>query len=153
MERNTGLSAELAAVSASRQKLAERIHTPWWYHPALGTLAGLLVLVIGGSIGYGLVVMPLILLGTFGLGFLYRHLSGVDLRGPNAPDGGKRGRVILTIFVTSLVVCSAVAYLLGQEFGLGWAPWVLAAVALTTSIMAGRAYDGSLRTQLRGPNL
>ena len=109
-------------------------------------------MVIGGSIGYGLIVMPLILLGTFGLGFLYRHLAGVDLRGPNAPDGGKRGRVILTIFVTNLAVCGAFAYLLGREFGLGWAPWVLAAVALTTTITAGRAYDCSLRTQLRGPN-
>ena len=152
MERNKSSSTELAAVSASRRKLAERIHTPWWYHPALGVLAGLLVLVIGGSIGYGLIVMPLILLGTFGLGFLYRHLAGVDLRGPKAPDGGKRGRVILTIFVTSLAVCGAFAYLLGHEFELGWAPWVLAAVALTTTITAGRAYDGSLRTQLRGPN-
>ena len=152
MERNESSSTELAAVSASRRKLAERIYTPWWYHPALGALAGLLVLASGGSIGYGLVVMPLILLGAFGLSLLHRHLSGVELRGPTAPDGGRRGRVVLTIFVISLVVCGAFAYLLARELGLSWAPWALAAVALTTTITAGRAYDGSIRAQLRGSN-
>ena len=152
MERNDGVSAALAAAADSRRKLAELIYTPWWYHPALGLLMGLLVLAIGGSIGNGLVVLPLVLVGTFGLGLLYRRLSGVDLRGPNAPDGGKRGRVMLMIVLSSLVASCALSYLLGHEFAIRPAPWILAAVALVVTVVAGRAYDNSLRAQLRDPN-
>lgn len=152
MERNDGASAGLAAAAEARQKLAERISTPWWYHPALGLLMGLLILAVGGSIGNGLVVLPLVLVGTFGLGLLYRNLSGVDLRRPNAPDGGKRGRAMLAIVLATLVTSCALSYLLGHEFDLQQAPWILAAVALVVIVVAGRAYDNSLRSQLREPN-
>ncbi|WP_166789944.1 MULTISPECIES: hypothetical protein [unclassified Cryobacterium] len=152
MERNNGVSAGLAAAAEARLKLAERISTPWWYHPALGLLMGLLVLAVGGSIGKGLVVLPLVLVGTLGLGLLYRNLSGVDLRGPHAPDGGKRGRALLAIVLATLIASCVLSYLFGHEFGIGQAPWILAAVALVVTVVAGRAYDNSLRAQLRDPN-
>ena len=36
-------AAALDLVAASRAALADRLVTPWWYHPALGVLVGGLV--------------------------------------------------------------------------------------------------------------
>lgn len=151
METNEGIGAELAAVAASRQKLADRLYTPWWYHPLLGGFVGLLLLAIGNSFGRDLLILPIAVFGIVGLGPLYRKISGIDLYGPHAPDGGPTGRAILAILLASFVVCAACSYLLGRELGWAWAPWTLAAVILVATTLAGRAYDERLRAQVRGP--
>lgn len=142
---------ELGAVADSRQQLADHIYTPWWYHPLLGALCGVVLLAIGDSFDRGMFVLPFAVLGIIGLGPLYRHLSGVDLSGVNAPTGGRRGRFNLAAVLVCFSVCFAASYFLGRELSWAWAPWVLAGAMVLTTTIAGRAYDGSIRAQVRGP--
>lgn len=146
---NLGAAAQLAAVSASRHKLAERLYTPWWYHPLLGSLFGSVLLVIGNVVGRGLFILPIAVLGIAGLGPLYRRMSGIDLYGPHAPDGGRAGRAILGALLAGLAVSGACSYALGRELGWGWAPWTLAGIVVVATTFAGRAYDEQLRAQVR----
>lgn len=151
MERNPDPSAALDAVSASRRSLAEQLYTPWWYHPALGTLVGLLQLQIGGALGTtGLYLTALPALGIVALALVYRRLSGIDLSGANAPDGGTRGRITTVLLMGGLLVCLALSFL-GGRLGWAWVPWALAGLVLVAVVVVGRAYDEMLRADLRTP--
>jgi len=149
METNEDFTAALAAVTASTQKLADRIYTPWWYHPALGGFIGLLLLATGDVFDRDFVILPIAAVGIISLGPLYRRISGINLYGPHAPDGGPTGRAILAILVAALTTSAACSYLLGRELGWTWAPWILAVVMPIGTTLAGRAYDEQLRAQVR----
>lgn len=141
----------LEAAAEARRRLAERLYTPWWYHPSLGLLLGVLVLELGGTFGRpGLYLMPVPALGILALGRIYRRLSGIDLYGSEAPDGGRRGRSLLAIYVSTLIVCFAATFTLGNQLGLGWAAWVVASLVVVGTVGVGRTYDRLLRAELEG---
>lgn len=150
MDKNSEAGDALREVAAARKRLADRIYTPWWYHPILGLLLGLLVVQVGGVLERpGIFLIPVPILGIIALGRIYRRLSGVDLYGSDSHDGGQRGRSLLAIYIYVLIVCFAAVYVLSNHFGFEWTAGVLAALVAVGTIVVGRAYDGRLRAQLR----
>lgn len=150
MNKNSDADNALSEAAAARKRLAERIYTPWWYHPILGLLLGALVVQAGGVLGRpGMFLIPVTILGIFALGRIYRRLSGVDLYGSGSPDGGRRGRLLLAIYVLVLTVGFANVVVLSHVLGLGWTVWLFAILVAVGTIVIGRTYDGYLRAQLR----
>ena len=150
MERNSSAGDALAEVARAHTRLADRLYTPWWYHPILGILLGALVLQIGGVFGRpGVFLMAAPVLGIIVLGRIYRHLSGIDLYGSGSPDGGRRGRSLLAVYICALIVCFAITFTLSAQLGLEWTAWVLTALVVAGTIAVGRTYDELLRDQLR----
>src|SRR5699024_1798354 len=81
MDKNSAEGGALDEVAAARRRLAERLYTPWWYHPVLGLLLGTLVLQVGGALGRpAMFLIPVPVLGIIVLGRIYRRLSGINLR-------------------------------------------------------------------------
>lgn len=150
MDKNLDARGPLAEVAAAGQRLADRLYTPWWYHPVLGLLLGVLVLQLVWVFSRpGVILMPVPVLGVIALGRIYRRLSGIDLYGTDAPDGGQRGRSLLAIYVCALIVCFAVAFLLSNQLGLRWTAWAFATLVAVGTVIVGRVYDGLLRAQFR----
>ena len=137
----------LDLVAASRAGLADRIVTPWWYHPALGLLVGGLVAVQAVP---SLLARNVFLVGyAVGLGLLvsaYRKQTGLWV---NALRSRSARRWVLAFVVAagSLIVGS-----LGLHAGLGWsaAPVLAGALMVPLTVVLGRRVDAALRAALRG---
>ena len=133
--------AALAAIAGQRHEAAERLVTPWWYHPTLGVLVGALV----ASQAAPTTVRIPVLVGFFvGLAVLvraYQRLPGLWVSGYRR---GPAGRVTVALVVANLAAV-LVAILLG-----GW--WAVAAgvAVVGATIVLGRAFDEALRAELRG---
>lgn len=150
MDKNPEEGDALDEVAAARRRLAERLYTPWWYHPALGLLLGLLVLQLSGVLGRpAMFLLPVPVLGIIVLGRIYRRLSGIDLYGDGAPDGGQRGRSLLAVYVCGLIICFAAGFVLGNRLGIAWTAWAIAALLVVATVVVGRRYDDLLRAQVR----
>lgn len=136
--------------AAARGRLADQVYTPWWYHPILGALLALLVVQVGGVFAHtGVLAMSVPIVGIIVLGGLYRRLTGVDLTGPHTPDGGRRGRLLLSTYLVALLPCLVSSFFLGEQMGRVWVAWLLAAIVFAATVVVGRVYDGLLRAQLR----
>lgn len=149
MDKNLEEEA-LREVAAARGRLADRLYTPRWYHPVLGLLLAALILQLGGVLGRpGLFLTPVPVVAMIALGLIYRRLSGIDLYGDSAPDGGQRGRALLAVFICVLIISFAASFVLSNRLGMEWTAWVVAAVVTLGTVAVGRIYDGLLRAQLR----
>lgn len=151
MESNQQARAALAAVTNARSALADRLVTPWWYHPVLGACVAVIVLLLGGvlgAVGTALLVFPIIGMGA--LASTYRRLTGVDLLG-NPVGHGSRTLGLLVVLVAGYVIAVAGSFILGRQQGISWIPWLLAGLALVCTVLVGRAYDTALRAELRSP--
>lgn len=120
-------AAALADVDAARRSVADRLITPWWYHPALGVILAAIMLVAALDL-HNLVRLPVALAGAVGIGLLigaYQRTTGlwVDLRnlGPTATDRALPA----------------------------WLAVLLAAVAVIATIVLGRRVDDAMRAEIR----
>lgn len=149
MENNPSVAESLAAVSSSRSEIADRLVTPWWYHPALGALLGVQALIVGASLGTaGLALMLFPILGMLGLATVYSHMTGIDLSSLGGRGRQARGlQWVLFGFGTAGLLVSVV---LGNFMAIGWVPWAVAGFELVMATVVGRAYDRALRAELRG---
>jgi hypothetical protein len=153
MESNSDVDAAfgpedaLAAVNAGRAALADRLVTPWWYHPILGLLFGgmvaasalpsawatALVWAVGGG---GVAVLA----GT------YRRMTGVGL------DSGRGLPPNPWYLATMAVFLGALALGLGlEDAGWSWGPLLAGALVVPAVVVLGRKGDVLLRDQLRTP--
>ena len=135
----------LAAIEKARWKAADRLVTPWWYHPVLGLLtsAYLVAIILGNQITR-FIALAIFLLGVAALVGAYRKLTGVWISGFSA---GKASQWAYSL-VGLLILCGVGAFLL-HDAGLDWPTWVAAALAFTGVIVLGRKFDVALRDQLR----
>ena len=139
--------AALAAVAEARRAAADRLVTPWWYHPVLGALfAGYAVAI---ALGNTWVLLGAIVVFFAGLALLvsaYRRKTGIWLSGFEA--GGATRWAYLMGVVGGL--CIAAAVLLSfTDVSDGWV-WAVAAVLGAAIVPIGRTYDRELRAELRG---
>ncbi len=140
--------AALDAVAESRSDIADRLCTPWWYHPILGVLCGGLIAVAGSG-----TPLPVLLgaIAVFGLGVLmlvtvYRRIAGVWVHDHAA--GPRARRSALAAAVVGIVIAAA-----GAAFGLGfdlwWPPIAAGALIAVLTVVWGRHFDTLLRAYLR----
>jgi hypothetical protein len=102
----TAAAAELAALRADRERLAERVVPPWWYDPALGVVLFVLLSALSlrdagwwyfAALGLGLV-------GLWVLVTTYRRITGVWVSGLRR---GRTSRVVTVWFAIYAVVLAA----------------------------------------------
>lgn len=136
----------LAAIEGARANAADRLVTPWWYHPILGLLAG--AFAVAYTIG-GIVVMIVAFLVFFvGIGILvgtYKKKTGMWINGLTA---GKASWWTLPLALI-MVAGMGGAYYLHAERGLDWPAWVVGVVVFVAVNIFGRRFDVALRSQLR----
>jgi len=133
-------SAALASIRAQRRRMADRLITPWWYHPVLGILLGGLVAAqASSSVVLRSFAAAAVAAGAIVLLIVYKRLTGVWVYGVR----GAAVRVTATLLVVVLAGY-AVALALG-----GTAALVAGAVVAAATLPLGRGVDAALRAELR----
>ncbi|MFB9164617.1 hypothetical protein [Arthrobacter psychrochitiniphilus] len=148
MENQSAREAQeaLTAIASARSNAAERLTTPWWYHPVLGLLAAMFVVTI--TIGGTVAIIAVTVVYFLGLGVLmgaYKKKTGMWINGLTA---GKASWWTLPLLVV-VVGGMAGAYYFHAEKGLDWPAWVAGIVVFVAVNVFGRGFDVALRKQLR----
>jgi predicted Na+-dependent transporter len=137
---------QLSIITEARAAVADRLITPWWYHPILGLLlAGYLV---GLSLGSNAVRVITAVLFAIGCGLLvraYRHLTGVWVSGVDAGRPIRWARALAAVVLACFTASWGIAY----WTELTWPVWCLAAVVFVSTVILGRRFDTAQREQLR----
>jgi len=151
MESDSELTADdarsaLNSVAAQRALVADRLITPWWYHPILG---GLLGICLASCATHSI---PLILTAEavyfVGLAFLvraYRRLTGVWVIGYRKGHAGR----VMGALIASFVGLILVAVVLDYGFGFRWAFAGAGIVVVPVVVALGHRFDDALRADLR----
>lgn len=105
MENDSGSGASdgdaareaLSALDADGARLAQRVITPWWYHPILGVIVALMIFGVAypGALGFGLVAI-----GVIGIALLvrvYTLRTGVWISRAAGPSTRQLQRVLMVI--------------------------------------------------------
>ncbi|HEX7350169.1 hypothetical protein [Brachybacterium sp.] len=134
----------LASLDVDRALLAERVVTPWWYHPILG---GIVTLLVGAQALPGVLSMAVLALGVVMIPVLvtaYTRSYGVSVTAPVGP----RTRRLMTVLVGVLTV--GMVSNLGIKFTGIEPAWGLVSAVICGAVTAvlGRHYDDVLRTEL-----
>lgn len=139
-------AGQLAAINDARAAVADRLVTPWWYHPALGILlAGYVVGISFGSTGIKLASGVLFAAAVVALGDVHRRRTGVWVSGFHA-GRASRWAIALAALIAAVVLT---AWATGSYTDLQWPVWVLAVTGFFGAILIGRRFDSALRAQLR----
>ncbi|WP_425860370.1 hypothetical protein [Arthrobacter sp. TWP1-1] len=136
----------LATVADARANAADRLVTPWWYHPVLGLLVAVFVVAI--TIGNIAVMISVTVVYFVGIGILvraYKKKTGLWINGLTA---GKASWWTVPLMV-AMIASMGGAYYFHAEKGLDWPAWVAGAIVFVAVNIFGRLFDGALRTQLR----
>lgn len=140
--------AALAAVDQSRSDIADRLVTPWWYHPVLGVLVGGLVTVATIGVDFTTLtgVLAVYAVGIYLLMSAYRRKTGVWMNGFSGGPRARRSAFLL--LATTLVITIA-----GSVFSIGleirWTAFLTGLAVAVTMTIWGRHYDDLLRAELR----
>jgi hypothetical protein len=135
--------AALAAIARQRQDAAERLVTPWWYHPALGVLIGGLIAVQGTHSTVLKSVVPIAAMAGVGvLVAAYKRRTGLWVSGHRR---GAPGR-----WTAALVVGYLAAFAVAAGFGSLAASIPAAVFVALFTIVVGRGFDEALRREIRG---
>jgi hypothetical protein len=142
IDRDTA-AAQLAALQADREALADRALQPWWYDVALG------LLLFGFLASYALdslwVTFPALVLFAAGLGALvaaYRRMTGIWVSTPSR---------VMVLWGALVLVVLVPAFVLSEAFDQRWAMVVAGAVlGVAVGVLSrlyGRAYVAGLRSR------
>lgn len=140
----------LADVAATRSSVADRLITPWWYHPALGTILAALVLV-GALDLHNAVRIPVAVACAAAIGLLvsaYQRVTGlwVDIR--NLGPVSLRWWFAYLVMVVAVVGISLVPSFTDRGLP-GWTTALLVVVILVGTIVLGRGMDAAMRAEIR----
>lgn len=138
----------LAMASGARAAAAERLVTPWWYHPILGLLVGgYFVAAALGDTTVRLIGAVAFFAGLVALVSAYRRMTGVWISGLQAGRAGRWAYALTGV----LVVTTAAGLAVTWSTSLTWPAWAAAAVMAIAVILLGRRFDMALRARLREP--
>lgn len=139
--------AALDGVSAARANLADRISSPWWYHPAMGASIGLAPLSAGISwelIPYGVctgfLVLPMLLT------LLLKRSTGVVVDHYTATPGARRLSARHALLVLALLILGGV---LQWGLDLRWAGAGTAVAIFALTVWLGRRIESALHRDVR----
>ncbi|MBT2233682.1 hypothetical protein [Nonomuraea sp. NEAU-A123] len=144
MERNS--AEDLSLIAEARAAIADRLITPWWYHPILGLLLAGFVLAFGlGGAAVKIGGVVLLVVGSAALARAYRRLTGFWVSGFEA---GPAGRWLGALgWLTALATVAALG--IGGLTDLLWPVWCLAMAQFVGTIVLCRRFDIALRAYLR----
>jgi len=134
----------LAHLDDDGGRLAERMVTPWWYHPILGLFVALIVIAPALGSALSFVALALGVIGPLLLGAVYRRRYGIW------PTGSGAGIGILLLVAAILVLSMLAGAFIGYTDLPPWWAAVPAAVAFGATVLLGRRYDDALRGELAG---
>ena len=144
---STNDSDPLAAVAAARRAAADRLVTPWWYHPALGALfAGYAVAI---ALGNPWVLLSGLVVFFAGLALLvgaYRRKTGIWLSGHQNGPASRWAYLMGLVGAIGIVGAILLSY---TDVSDVWI-WAVAAAMGVAIVPIGRTYDRALRADLRG---
>lgn len=140
----------LADVAASRASVADRLITPWWYHPALGAILAALVLV-GALDAHNAIRITVALLAAISIGALvglYQRTTGMWVNLRNLGPASTRWWAAYLVLVVVIVGISTLPSI--TEITLPtWGVVLLAATILIGTIVLGRKMDEAMRADIR----
>jgi hypothetical protein len=137
----------LAAVNAGWAGLADRLVTPWWYHPILGVLLG--VMVAAPALESSLAAGVAWAVGGGGVAVLagaYRNMTGVGLDSWRGLPPNPWYLATVGAFFGALALGIAL-----DGAGRPWGPVLAGVLLLPAVVVLGRRGDVLLRDQLRTP--
>ncbi|WP_157975162.1 hypothetical protein [Glycomyces dulcitolivorans] len=139
--------AALDAVDESRSGIADRLYTPWWYHPILGLLVGGLIAVAGSGARLAIVwgAVAAFALGVLLLATAYRRIAGVWADYSAGPRSRRSAQVAFAVGV----IIAATGASVGLGFDLWWPATVAGGIIAVLTVVWGRHYDTLLRADLR----
>jgi hypothetical protein len=140
--------AALDAIDESRSDMADRLITPWWYHPVLGLLVGGLVTVATAGIPFT-ALMGVIAVYAVGLTLLvtaYRRKARVWV---GFWDGGPKSRRSAALLLAVLLVITVVGAAVGIGMEIRWVAPVTGLAVAATMTLWGRHLDTIMRAEAR----
>ncbi len=144
---NDGDGASLDAVAAARRAAADRLITPWWYHPVMGALTVVLMMTLALRDDLWMLVGPLVFFAGLGLLVLaYRRKTGVWISGLDSAAAAPLASLAGIAVGVGLVGALAMGVL---DVPAGFI-WALAAAVFVAIVVLGRRFDQVLRADLRG---
>ena len=145
-ERDTPTSvddalASIEAVNRAQADLADRLVTPWWYHPGLGLIEATFVVSMGLPTWWRLAAVVVAIAGLGVLVRAYSRLTGLGMSWQYARQAGGWVMALVVIVLAAL----AMVLLVGH-------PLVTAAAAVVVfvaTVVLGRRTDRAIRDRLR----
>ncbi|MDX2358070.1 hypothetical protein [Dietzia sp. PP-33] len=140
----------LADVDAARHSVADRLITPWWYHPALGAIVAAIVL-MGALDLPNLVRLPIALACAAGIGLLvsaYQRVTGLWVDARNLGPTSRKWWLVYGVIAGMAVCASLIPLATGDAFPL-WLSLLLAVVTVVATIVLGRRVDSTMRAEIR----
>lgn len=139
--------ASLAFLDEDGARLAERVVTPWWYHPILAAIVAGIVISQALPGAWGLTLLPLAIIGIPLLMLAYKKHSGVAITQPAGP----RSKRLLLVLVSLMILALGSTVVLKFTDGSPWWALVPAAIVAVATVVLGRRYDAVLRQELALP--
>jgi hypothetical protein len=135
----------LAEVQAANAELARRAVAPVWYHPALGLLAGGMVVALNAPAPWAMAYNVVFLVGCGLLVLAYRRKTGLWI------NGYRKGRTrwIAVGLGVGFAALALGGVWLKREHGLDWAPWAGGAAVFVLATIAGFGWEAAFRRDLR----
>ena len=145
-ERDTPTSADdalasIEAVNQARAELADRLITPWWYHPGLGLVEALFVVSIGLPTWWRLAAIVVAMAGLGALVRGYAQLTGLGMSWQYSRLAP--GWIIALVVIVLAAI--AVVLLVGQPLVTA----IAAVVVFVATVVLGRQADRAVRDRLR----
>lgn len=134
----------LSRLQSDDRKLAERLVTPRWYHPALGLIVAVITVSQALPSPASTAVLAVSIVAILVLIITYTRLYGVWA---DRPTGPQSKRLLFTmVLIVILALVSNVVVKLADLAPL----WALlpAAVAFGATVVIGPRYDAALRSEL-----
>ncbi|MGY1591050.1 hypothetical protein ACI79D_03635 [Geodermatophilus sp. SYSU D00708] len=137
----TAAAAQLAALQADREALADRVLQPWWYDVALG------LLLFGFLSSYAFdslwVTFPAVIVFMGGLGALvsaYKHMTGIWVTvSPGA----------MAVWAAIVLPVLIAAFVLAEGFDQHWVMVVAGAVLGLAAALLSRRWGRALAAEMR----
>ena len=139
--------AALEGVRAARGLVADRVRSPWWYHPALGisfAFAFATVSISWGLIPYG-VIIGLSLVPTV-LTLAVKRTTGVAIDRYMATPGARRESYVYSLLFVLLI---AAGLALEWAADLRWSMAGCGVLVLVLTVVMGRRIEEALALDLR----
>lgn len=139
----------LAQVAMANADVADRLVTPWWYHPVLGVLLCLHLTTLSTASALVLVGTPLFVFGCVVLVTVYRRQTGIWVPATTRPRAIRGTSLFAALVVLGTVAALSVAYT-GASWRVGAAVGVVLGVV---TVPVGRWIDACMRADIREAGL